>query len=82
MKKGEKNYQAYKIVSFASISNSYLKQELSLLTKAINSGSSNREVYASLEKIRNKIYLKNQKIAYRDKKSIEELIKILKFWFL
>jgi len=80
-KKEKKSYQPYRIISLASVSEDYLKGELSLLSKAINSGSSNKKVYAGLEQVREKIYAKNQKSTPIEKETINTFIETLKSWF-
>jgi len=59
--KGDGNsYKPYKIVSISSIPRRSLKKSLSLLAMAINSGKSNRAVYASLNRIKQDMYASNR----------------------
>ena len=82
-KKAKKGYNPYKIISLASLSTPYLKEELSLLGKAINQGKSNKTVYANLDRVKKKVYVINKKVkaTSREKKTIYTLIDILKSWF-
>ena len=82
-KKAKKGYNPYKIISLASFSTPYLKQELSLLGKAINQGKSNKTVYANLDRVKKKVYVINKKVkaTSREKKTIYALIDVLKSWF-
>jgi hypothetical protein len=59
--KGNENnkYVPYKIVSIASMSKYQLNRSLLLLTKAINSGKSSKQIYATLERITAKMYSYN-----------------------
>jgi len=76
-------YKPYKIISLSSMSTSYLRQKLSLLRRAISSGSSNKKVYASLERVRKNVYAKKQRVKAnrRAKTTMNSLIKTLKGWF-
>lgn len=82
-KKAKKGYKPYKIISLASLSAHYLKQELALLGKAINNGKSNRKVYANLDKVKKKVYATNKKVkaTRTEKRTIRRLIDTLKSWF-
>ena len=82
-KKGKRGYRPYKIISLASLSAPYLKQELALLGKAINHGKSSRKVYANLNKVKKKVSAKNKivKSTQREKRTIHKLIDTLKGWF-
>ena len=82
-KKEKKGYKPYKIISLASLSAPYLKQELALLGKAINSGKSSKTVYANLNKAKKKIYATNKKVkaTQTEKRTIHKLIDTLKAWF-
>jgi len=53
-------YRPYKIVSISSISLQSLKRDLTLLTKAINSGKSKKEIYASLSQMKQEKYALNR----------------------
>ncbi len=82
-KKAKKGYKPYKIISLSSLSAPYLKQELALLGKAINSGKSSSKVYANLDKAKKRVYAKNKvvKATQREKRTIRKLIDVLKDWF-
>ena len=82
-KKAKEGYNPYKIISLASLSAPYLKQELALLGKAINHGKSSRKVYANLNKVKKKVSAKNKivKSTQREKRTIHKLIDTLKGWF-
>ena len=82
-KKAKKGYKPYKIISLASLSAPYLKQELALLGKAINNGKSSKAIYANLDKAKKKIYATNQKVKATStaRNTIERLINTLKRWF-
>jgi len=77
-----KKYRPYSIISLSDISLPYLEKKLSLLSRAINSGKSNKAIYASLEKIKKTNYASNQpiKVNYKSKKVIEVFIRILQAW--
>ena len=81
-KKANKGYKPYKIISLASLSAPYLKQELALLGKAINSGKSSKKVYANLQSVKTKVYAKKKiKSTKEAKHTVTKLIDTLKSWF-
>jgi len=77
-----KKYRPYSIISLSDISLPYLEKKLSLLSRAINSGKSNKAIYASLEKIKKANYASNQPIKgnSKSKKVVEVFIRILQAW--
>jgi hypothetical protein len=83
-KRERRGYKPYKIISLSSVSIPYLRQKLSQLSVAIHSGTSNKKVYARLEKVRKKVYAKNQKIQAnkRAKTTMDKLIGTVKSLFL
>jgi hypothetical protein len=82
-KRGSRGYKPYKIISLSSMSVPYLRQKLSQLSVAINSGASNRKVYARLEKVRKKVYAKKQRVKsnWKAKTTMDKIIRTLKSWF-